>query len=138
MTIPLGGGTDAGQGGPGPRILLISPDLMAASRLDGLVRDCGGRLATVRSLEAALPEGSHDLLLLDLQAGGDPAALVAACRGLVQAQRAGAGPAARVVAFGPHVAKDRLEQATAAGADAAVSRGELLGDFRSLVSRWCG
>jgi hypothetical protein len=42
------------------------------------------------------------------------------------------------VAFGPHVAKDRLEQAKAAGADASVSRGELLGGFPAIVKQWCG
>jgi hypothetical protein len=47
------------------------------------------------------------------------------------------GKAARLVAFGPHVAKDRLDQAAAAGADAAVSRGELLGGFPAIVRRWC-
>jgi hypothetical protein len=36
------------------------------------------------------------------------------------------------------VAKQRLEDARAAGADEAISRGELLGGFPALVNRWCG
>jgi hypothetical protein len=44
----------------------------------------------------------------------------------------------RVVAFGPHVAGDRLRAAVAAGCDEAVSRGELLGGFASLLRRWLG
>jgi hypothetical protein len=36
------------------------------------------------------------------------------------------------------VAKQRLDGARAAGADDAVSRGELLGAFGALVRRWCG
>jgi hypothetical protein len=36
------------------------------------------------------------------------------------------------------VAKERLAEAEAAGADATVSRGELLGGFAALVRRWVG
>jgi hypothetical protein len=42
------------------------------------------------------------------------------------------------VAFGPHVHRQRLDDAVAAGADEAVSRGELLGSFPALVRRWMG
>jgi hypothetical protein len=64
--------------------------------------------------------------------------LVARCLAVIELQRAQTGRAARLVAFGPHVAKDRLEQAKAAGADASVSRGELLGGFPAIIKQWCG
>jgi hypothetical protein len=123
----------------GPTILLVSPDLLSTSRIAGLARQSGGRLDTLRSLDDPLPGGPYDLVLIDLQTvSGDPAVLVARVRALVEPQRAATGKAARIVAFGPHVAKDRLDQAAAAGADAAVSRGELLGSFPALITRWCG
>ena len=125
------------------RILLVSPDLMAASRLAGLARG-RAEIHTLRSLDDAIPDGPHDLVLLDLQAvTGDPAVLVPRIRELAAVPQppgdAGdPGRRTRVVAFGPHVAKQLLEAARAAGADDVVSRGELLGGFAALVDRWCG
>jgi hypothetical protein len=139
MTLSImnpGAGDD--RAGDGPAILLVSPDLLSTSRIAGLARQAGGRLETLRSLDDQLPGGPYDLVLLDLQTvSGDPAVLVTRVRALVEPQRAVTGKAARLVAFGPHVAKDRLDQAAAAGADAAVSRGELLGGFPAIVRRWC-
>ena len=127
------------RGGNGPLILLVSPDLLSTSRIAGLAREAGGRLETLRSLDDPLPGGPYDLVLLDLQAvNGDPAVLVARVLALVEPQRSRSGKASRLVAFGPQVAKDRLDHAKAAGADAAVSRGELLGGFPAILSRWCG
>ena len=131
-------GSAEDRGGDGPQILLISPDLLSTSRIAGLAREVGGRLDTLRSLDNPLPGGPYDLLLLDLQAvSGDPAILVTRCLALIEPQRTQTGRTARLVAFGPHVAKDRLDQAKAAGADASVSRGELLGGFPAIVKRCC-
>lgn len=127
-----------GKAADGPRILLVSPDLLSTSRIAGLARDAGGRLETLRSLDDTPPEGPFQLVLLDLQAvAGDPAVLVSRVRGIIDDQRSRTGVGARLVAYGPHVAKDRLDQAAAAGADAAVSRGELLGGFPAILRRWC-
>ena len=72
-----GDSAHAGEGFAGPRILLVSPDLLSTSRIAGLARDAGGRLETLRSLEDQPPEGPFQLVLLDLQAvAGDPAVLV--------------------------------------------------------------
>jgi len=132
-----GDSAHAGEGFAGTRILLVSPDLLSTSRIAGLVRDAGGRLETLRSLEDQPPEGPFQLVLLDLQAvAGDPAVLVSRVLALIDGQRSRTGCGARLVAFGPHVAKDRLDQAAAAGADAAVSRGELLGSFPAILRRW--
>lgn len=127
------------RGGDGPRVLLVSPDLLSTSRIAGLAREAGGRLETLRSLDDPLPGGPYDLVLLDLQAvNGDPAVLVTHMLAIMEPQRGQTGKVARLVAFGPHVAKERLDQAKAAGADASVSRGELLGGFPAIVKRWCG
>ena len=96
-------------------------------------------METLRSLDDPLPGGPYDLVLLDLQTViGDPAVLVTRVLAIMEPQRMQTGKAAPLVAFGPHVAKDRLDQARAAGADASVSRGELLGGFPAIVKRWCG
>jgi hypothetical protein len=121
------------------RILLVSPDLLSTSRIAGLARPLPAQVETLRSLDDTPHGGPHDLVLLDLQTvPGDPAVVVARVRSIIEAQRADSGRTAKLVAFGPHVAKDRLAEAQAAGADAVVSRGELLGAFPALVKRWLG
>jgi hypothetical protein len=135
MLMPDGPAGDARA--DGPWILLVSPDLLSTSRIAGLARDAGGRLETLRSLDDPPPGGPFQLVLLDLQAlPGDPAVLVSRVLAVIESQRSRTGCAAKLVAFGPHVAKDRLDQAKAAGADAAVSRGELLGGFIAILRRW--
>ncbi len=121
------------------KILLVSPDLLATSRIAALARPLPARVETLRSLDGEPPAGPFDLVLLDLQGlPGDAAVIVARAAKLVERQQDDAGRAAKIVAFGPHVHKDRLADAHAAGADAAVSRGELLGSFPGLVRRWLG
>ena len=118
------------------QILLISPDLMSTSKLAGLTRQADGLLETLRSLEDS-PRGSHfDVVLLDVQAfADDPAVLVSRVLGLLDSLPE-KKPPARLIAFGPHVHKQRLDEAVAAGVDEAVSRGELFGGFPSLIRRW--
>jgi hypothetical protein len=138
VTAPAAPQPESDRSAAGPRILLVSPDLMSTSRIAGLTRDACGRLETLRSLDDQPPEGPFHLVLVDLQAlAGDPAVLVSRVRGIIDDQRSRTGCAARLVAYGPHVAKDRLDQAKAAGADAVVSRGELLGGFPAILRRWC-
>ncbi|MFM8380168.1 MAG: hypothetical protein ACKOB1_12685 [Planctomycetia bacterium] len=119
------------------KILLVSPDLLATSRIAALARPLPARVETLRSLDDEPAEGPFDLVLLDLQGlPGDAAVIVARVAKLVERQQADGGRSAKIVAFGPHVHKDRLADAQAAGADVAVSRGELLGSFPGLVRRW--
>lgn len=123
----------------GPRILLVSPDLLSTSRIAGLAREAAAGLETLRTIDGPLPGGPYDLVLLDLQAlGDDPAVLVTRVRALLAGQPAEPGRETRLVAFGPHVAKQRLDLARDAGADAAISRGELLGGFPAILKRFCG
>ena len=123
---------------PTLKILLVSPDLMATSRIAGLCREAGATLETLRSLADVPHGGPHDVVLLDLQAlPEDPAVAVVRARAITGGQSAdGVGRRLRVVAFGPHVARERLALARDAGADDVVSRGELLGGFAGLVRRW--
>lgn len=118
---------------PSMNVLLVSPDLMVTSRLAGLARDVPARIETLRSLDGPAAGARHcRLAIIDLGAvDGDPAVVIAKVRSIVRADTV-------VAAFGPHVARQRLDDARAAGADHVVSRGELLGAFASLVRRWCG
>ena len=119
------------------KILLVSPDLMATSRIAGLCREAGATLETLRGLGETPHGGPHQVVLLDLQAlAEDPAVIVTRARLLAGGPGGGDGP--RLVAFGPHVARERLALALAAGADDVVSRGELLGGFAGLLRRWQG
>lgn len=119
------------------KILLVSPDLLSTSRIAGLARPLPASVETLRNLGDEPRDGPFDLVLVDLQAvPGDAAVIVAGVKRLVEKQAAATDRPAKVVAFGPHVHKDRLADAVAAGADAAVSRGELLGSFPGLVRRW--
>ena len=119
------------------KILLISPDLMATSRIAGLCREAGASLETLRHLGDLPNGGPFDVVLLDLQAMvEDPAVIVTRARTAVATRNHADGRAARIVAFGPHVAKERLALARDAGADDVVSRGELLGGFAGLLRRW--
>jgi len=120
------------------KVLLVSPDLMATSRVAGLCREVGATLETLRSLADTPHGGPHDVVLLDLQSlAEDPAVVVSGARLLVDsAAHAAGGSPPTIVAFGPHVARERLALARAAGADDVVSRGELLGGFAGLLKRW--
>jgi DNA-binding NarL/FixJ family response regulator len=111
------------------RVLLVSTDLMAASRVAGIARTTGADVETLAG-PVGTPRGTaFDVVLLDLQSlSGDVTAQVARGRAL-------GGDAAKVVAFGPHVWKERLDAALAAGADLAVSRGTVMEDFASLLAR---
>ncbi|NBW95806.1 MAG: hypothetical protein EBR28_03510 [Planctomycetia bacterium] len=121
------------------KILLVSPDLLATSRIAALARPLPASVETLRSVDDTPREGPFDLVLVDLQAlPGDAAVLVARAAKLVERQASASGHVAKLVAFGPHVHRERLADAVAAGADAAVSRGELLGSLPGLVRRWLG
>lgn len=118
------------------RILLVSPDLMVASRVAGLAAGVGAALDTVVGVDATPPASGYRVAILDLQGlRGDAADIVARSRARLATlgPEQGRGPA--LVAFGPHVAADVLAAARAAGADEVVSRGALLGDFAAVMAR---
>ena len=113
----------------GARILLVSPDLMVGSRLAGEARASGGVFEQRHAGQATA--AGYDVVILDLQGLAEPPQ---AAIGRLRADLA-AGPPVKIVAFGPHVATDLLAEARAAGADAVVSRGEILGSFAAVIER---
>ena len=109
---------------------------MSTSKLAGLAREVNGQVETLRSLTEQPRSKHYELVLLDIQAfQEDPAVLVAKVRFLLDSI-GHKDESLRLIAFGPHVHKQRLDDAVAAGVDEAVSRGELFGGFPALLRRW--
>lgn len=114
-------------------ILLISSDLMVSSRIAGAAAAIPGTVEAIGP--AATPRGGpYDVIVVDLQCAGRGAAELVGRAREIAAPRVGGRPAG-IVAFGPHVAHERLAEAASAGADLVVSRGELLGALPGIVER---
>ncbi|MSR27938.1 MAG: hypothetical protein EXS06_13135 [Planctomycetaceae bacterium] len=117
-------------------ILLLSPDLMVSSRIAGLAATIPATILTLASQAAAPRGGPFAVIVVDLQVNGQSAtALLERAKGFRASQSAAGAERAAIIAFGPHVAVDRLAEAAAAGADLVVSRGELLGALPAVVER---
>lgn len=107
--------------------LLITTDLMISSTLDGAARAAGVDLNTKAPANLGGSADGAALVAIDLAAPiSDIAALVAQLRN--------AAPAAKIIAFGPHVHVDKLEQARTAGCDAVMSRGEFHSKAHAIMS----
>lgn len=100
-------------------ILYAAADLLWASKIKGTAEALGLAARPVRTpemLTARLSDSQPRALLIDLDKD-DAIAL------LTQARQASA--TLRIVAFGPHVAKDLLQAARDAGANEVMTRGAL-------------
>lgn len=100
------------------RVMLISGDLMVASMLEGAARGAGAELAVASVATAAeqLAAEPCRLAIIDLAHAAD-------VPGLIESLRA-AAPEVSLLAFGPHVHKEKLEQAQASGCDFVMTRGQ--------------
>jgi DNA-binding NarL/FixJ family response regulator len=103
-----------------PALALIS-DLMMQSQVSGAAQRAGVSLQVVSSdsaLIAKAKESSPQLVIVDLSHPGiDPAALLEQLQPLLP-------PGAATLAFGPHVHKELLAAANAAGFGSVISRGQ--------------
>src|SRR5688572_29968005 len=101
-------------------IVLLSGDLMCSSRISAVAAHLGMPIATamgVASLDDKLVEGTR-LVVIDLSTSGvEPSVLVPKIRTALAARP-------QIVAFGPHVHGELLEEAETSGCDVVVSRGE--------------
>jgi CheY-like chemotaxis protein len=104
-------------------ILYLAADLIWASRIKATAEALGIAARPVRSLEmleARLADSPVTAILLDLEKPEEALVCIARLKG----NQASTGErAVRVVAWGPHVAADLLQQARMAGADAVLTRG---------------
>lgn len=102
-------------------ILYLAADLLWASKIKGVAEALGLPARPVRNLDmlnARLAEGPVSALLLDLDKPDEALAML----GVIAALPEG-GAKIRTIAFGPHVAKDLLQQARDAGATQVLTRG---------------
>jgi hypothetical protein len=99
------------------RVVAFVDDLMDRSKLAGAMPQC----EFVRAVDEC---AGADVVVLDLARHADA---VAAVRGIA--------PAARLVAFGPHVDNRLLERARADGADVVLARSQF---FRSPAAAVTG
>ncbi|MBX3409731.1 MAG: hypothetical protein KF859_07575 [Phycisphaeraceae bacterium] len=104
-------------------ILYLASDLIWASKIRATADALGIPVRPVRSLEmleARLADSSPAALLADLDAPEAALSLIARLRAHWADDKA---RAVRIIAWGPHVEKDLLQQARDAGADDVLTRG---------------
>lgn len=110
-------------------VVLLSADLMGASRMEGAARLAGVEYCMVASEDAAVETctvKSVTLVAVDLATPGlDVGALV---EQLKQSRHAPV-----VVAYGPHVHEAALEAAKSAGCDAVFTRGQFMSQVDGLL-----
>jgi DNA-binding response OmpR family regulator len=110
-------------------ILVLSTDLLLQSQLAGAAERAGQPVEVVASVEALLSRMDAQparLVILDLSLPAvDPGGLVR--------QLKDRSPSATVAAFGPHVHRERLAEAKAAGCDVVMSRGQFHAEAEALL-----
>lgn len=116
-------------------VVLLSGDLMGASRVEGAARQAGIDLRLATHADSALDCCSAEdvlLVIIDLATSNlDVSALVEQLK-----HRTGRAPA--IVAFGPHVHEETLISAKAAGCDEVFSRGQFLSQAGTIMARYAG
>ncbi|MDX9912440.1 MAG: hypothetical protein RBS39_11470 [Phycisphaerales bacterium] len=118
-------------------ILYCASDLLWASKIKGTGDALGIPCRPVRNadmLAARLADSDVRALIVDLEAGDAALALIVQIRAHGPESPASDRPPARVIAFGPHVDKDRLQAARDAGADAVYTRGAFADRLPDLLT----
>ena len=120
-------GNDAGM------ILYLAADLIWASKIKGTADALGlpcRPVRTVEMLEARLADSEVSAVLLDLDAPEAALEMLARLRGTgaTEAERR-----IRVLAWGPHVAKELLQKARDAGASDVLTRGAFDGSMEEIL-----
>jgi DNA-binding response OmpR family regulator len=115
------------------RVALLSPDLLFGSKVEGGLRAAGHEVARYdREAEARAAAADVDVLVVDLTAGDEPAALVASMR----AEHELDGVA--TLAFYSHVDQDTRRRAEEAGFDLVVPRSRMAREGAALLQRLSG
>jgi hypothetical protein len=114
-------------------ILLLSGDLLFSSRVAGAAQRLGTHVKTVATpqalIESLAAEEPRSLVLLDLNAfGWNLAEWVPQIRDAAQPPRA-------ILAYGPHVHTQRLGDATTAGCDEVLTRGQFNAQLDTVLAR---
>jgi DNA-binding NarL/FixJ family response regulator len=111
-------------------LVLLANDLMVVSRLQNGATQAGAHIHSAASGDRALQLCdlySARLLIVDLATPGLEL-------DFVQQLKARPDRETRVVAFGPHVHKNRLDAAQVAGCDLVLSRGQFFNDVETILN----
>ena len=115
------------------KIIVFSKDLMFASALSHSAEATDSEIKLV-SNDATLAEKSKqfeaNLVILDLVLCEDQTSVLIAA---IQQQQ----PSTRIIAYGPHVAVEQLNAASAAGADLVLTRGEFHARMNEIIAASC-
>ncbi len=106
-----------------PTVLFLAADLIWATRIKATAEDLGVAARPVRTmemLEARLTDTNATSLLLDLEKPAEALAMITRLRSAAATPRE---RAIRIIVWGPHVARDLLQQARDLGADEVLTRG---------------
>jgi DNA-binding response OmpR family regulator len=113
------------------RFLLLSSDLMLMSAAQGAADRHGATVGVVGDANALADRLASEpiaLVAIDLRTNGLDL-------GSVVEQVRAAAPVAVILAGGPHVQRDSLAAAVAAGCDEVVTRGQFEGRLDALVAK---
>jgi len=119
-------------------VVYLASDLIWATRIKAAGEDVRVPCRPVRTLEmleARLADSPVKALIVDLEAGPVALEMVARLRGGAASD---GDRAVKIVAFGPHVQRDELDAARAAGADLVLTRGafdQRLADLLITIGR---
>lgn len=123
---------ERGEGGGTAAVALV-PDLLFASRIRGAAAAAGVEVLTVGSADRLIEEVRRlrpRLVLVDLEARhSDATELIARLR--ADPETAGV----EIVAFGPHVNRERLQAARDAGASRVLARSAFVRELPPLLRR---
>ncbi len=112
-------------------VLAWAADLVSAARIRGAAQAAGTELRLVRGADELLRAAAAEqprLIVVDLEARGEPAAAIA------RLKADAATAAIPVIAFAPHVREDALAAARSAGAERVLARGAFIRDLPRLLS----
>ncbi|NOY40685.1 MAG: hypothetical protein GXP26_02445 [Planctomycetes bacterium] len=112
------------------KLVFLGRDLMLSSRVEGAAQNLGFSVSHAADVAGAITALSNDecrLVFVDLQLPGlDIVALVEGVRKIEDAE-------VLIVACGPHVHEQRLNEARQAGCDRVVTRGQFDRDANSIL-----
>ncbi len=112
--------------------VLVSSDMMVSSRLSNTAQRANVPLTIALSAGDLTSQlsGQTRLVIVDLtQPGLNIVEAVSAVRTIA--------PAAKILAFGPHVDEELLAEASAAGCDLVLSNGQFHREQESLLMQFC-
>jgi len=113
-------------------VILLTTDLTVVSQVQGAAARAGAAMRAVTSESAAVElcvAEPAELLIIDLNA---PSLDIKA---LVEQVKMSTSLPPRMIAFGPHVHKERLAAAREAGCGDVVSRGRFLSQLDAILGR---